>query len=498
VLKKALFGLPDEWRKDEPSRPVRPAPDEALEPDLHNELARCHHWIDWADTRMQEIWRAIIDADVERELTAKKESVKTAQLRQQHDSAIWAVQNELHLVQRNNSAEKLEEAGRRIAAVERREAALAAAEANIERAQAHLNTYADLCKDVQDLGIKIKDAVREMKTMTGCKGHSEHAFKRWESMHCGPEFKSILTKVNKQQSIEEDINRVERAERLNAVLEREAELAELATQKETEIARVVEERAKISEERRKLREKEQRWIVQRGRELNDDESKAALEALCAEEIDKVKPAMLAEAKRLVSAAIRLDWEAQKTAVLSIIKEEGHRAGYLQGSHDGHGRGKEEGYTQGKNASLEEMNARMAQEKATSHAEGHEAGFTTGRVAGRSEGLREGREAGLLEGHWEGVEEGTAAGYEDGYAEGLEKGKEEGHGEGHEAGFREGSETRRDDERWMRKKSEYIGFHKAMLLCSSGIDSKLPESTEREENAYWWGRALGYYIDRERW
>lgn len=46
VLKKALFGLPNEWRAGEPMRPLRPAAHKLLSPSLYNDLPSCHPWID--------------------------------------------------------------------------------------------------------------------------------------------------------------------------------------------------------------------------------------------------------------------------------------------------------------------------------------------------------------------------------------------------------------------------------------------------------------------
>ena len=400
-----------------------------------------------------------------------------------------------------------------------------------------------------------------MKTLAGSKGRPEQAFKRWENTHCGPDVKAMLVKLNKQHRIEEDVSKAKQAERMNAALEREAELSELATQKEMEIAKVVEEQTQIAEERQKLVAKEQRWLIQRGGELSKAKSKEALKGWFGEEIDRIKPVMLAEAKRIVGTGLKQSWEKEKMSILSTTKEEGRKLGYQQGLQDGIARGKETGYTESRRAVLAEMNAKIAQAKAEQCAEGyrkghvaghadgkaeghedgrtegyaegsavgmdeghtngytqgdangramgstegyekgyavgHSQGHQKGRAKGKAEGYQDGHEIGYEEGHNDVVDKGHTAGHEEGHTEGLEKGRRKGFAKGHKAGLRKGSEQAETKLQMARKQSEYLGFHKAMLMCSSDIDQKLPDSVKDEEDSYWWGRALAWFIQRHR-
>ena len=144
---------------------------------------------------MQEIWKAVLDADVEQDLAAKRENDRLAKLREEHHSAMSAIQDKLARINRNNSAESLEEVEQKLAAVEHHEADVAEAEAAPEQAQAQSTTYADLCIDIQRLRTDIKDAVRAMKVLANGKEHAEQAFKKWESVHPDVGVKALLLKT---------------------------------------------------------------------------------------------------------------------------------------------------------------------------------------------------------------------------------------------------------------------------------------------------------------
>jgi hypothetical protein len=80
VLKKALFGPPNEWCGGEPARPLRPTEHRLLSPSLYEDIDGYHTWIDWAEGRMQQIWKAVIDADIERSSMLEKNKVLAAKL----------------------------------------------------------------------------------------------------------------------------------------------------------------------------------------------------------------------------------------------------------------------------------------------------------------------------------------------------------------------------------------------------------------------------------
>jgi hypothetical protein len=75
-----------------------------------------------------------------------------------------------------------------------------------------------------------------MKNMAAGKGGSEEAFKRFESTYSDAELKTLLAKMNKHHQIEEKDNRAKHAARMGGINQREAELTNLAIQKEKEIA----------------------------------------------------------------------------------------------------------------------------------------------------------------------------------------------------------------------------------------------------------------------
>ncbi|KAF2823459.1 hypothetical protein CC86DRAFT_372407 [Ophiobolus disseminans] len=226
----------------------------------------------------------------------------------------------------------------------------------------------DLCTDIRSEGNIINDAVREMKAVVGVKGHPEQAFKRWENTYCGPDIKAMLVKCNKQQRIEDDLERSEYAERMIALLARETEAFELVAQKKSEIAEVVQEKVNLMKEGQKLAETGQQWLVQHGRELSQIESKEALETWFAEEIDRLKPTMLVEAKRCVLADVKQLWQLEKSLVSSATNKVGRSVGYKKGKRVGRDKGNKKGYIRGKNYGLQEMSLRMTASQAVSRAE----------------------------------------------------------------------------------------------------------------------------------
>jgi flagellar biosynthesis/type III secretory pathway protein FliH len=95
---------------------------------------------------------------------------------------------------------------------------------------------------------------------------------------------------------------------------------------------------------------------------------------------------------------------------------------------------------------------------------------------------------------EGIEEGRVAGH----AEGLREGLEGAYADGREAGLREGRDEGRDEGQrttlTTRKNCEYLGFHKAMLMCAIRLKAALPESEcNVAAKPYWWGRAIAWFI-----
>jgi hypothetical protein len=61
-------------------------------------------------------------------------------------------------------------------------------------------------------------------------------------------------------------------------------------------------------------------LAQRGREFSGAKKKEALEVWFDEEIDNMKPVMLAQAKRVVDSDLQREWEAKKTKFLTAAKK----------------------------------------------------------------------------------------------------------------------------------------------------------------------------------
>jgi DNA repair ATPase RecN len=115
-----------------------------------------------------------------------------AEFHTKHETELSNEQKELSIVRRHKFEEKLKKVQERLDTIAKREEELAVLEAAVEQVQTNRKTYEDLCRHVQELGTKINNAVREMKSMKAGKGGPEHAFKRFERRYSGPELKTML------------------------------------------------------------------------------------------------------------------------------------------------------------------------------------------------------------------------------------------------------------------------------------------------------------------
>jgi flagellar biosynthesis/type III secretory pathway protein FliH len=444
--------------------------------------------MDWFEVCMQHLWKLTIEADVDRSLMVKKHEEAVATVRAKCEEEVQRAQRKLLAPTLHMIEEKEKKADTALAAIAKRETELATAEAGLEQLKEQSKTYQNLCESIHNLGVKNTDALRELKSIASGKAMLEGSVKKWETLHCGTDLRDIIAKVNKRQRIEEDMKRTEQNDLTIAAHKLESELDELASRKATELAKAMDERKTAIRERQELKAKHLKWLAQRGRELNDTTSRAASQAWCDDEIDKLRPVMLAEAERCVATSMKKTWEEEKNHALSMAKEEGRQAGYTYGMQDGHAQGKREGFRLGKEATLEEAYTRVARLEdeidTRGYDRGYDIGHDIGEATGYAQGYEEGKETGHATGHAEGLVEGESTGYNAGFADGLEEGRQK------------AVKKFKKKEHISRKENQYIGFHKAMLVVVSEKHKEplLPQKSKSPAAPYLWGKKVAKFVD----
>ncbi|KAH7078945.1 hypothetical protein BKA63DRAFT_591783 [Paraphoma chrysanthemicola] len=441
VLKKALFGLPNEWREGEPLRSTRPISHEVASPSLYKDLLNCHDWIEWAEERMQALWKSLVDADVAREATLQDTNTRIGELQRDHTIDFQIAPQDQITSRAENDAQSQRDIAEKAVALDIREKELQAEQARFEQMKAESTTYDTLCKEVQRFGETINGAVREMESLSDGKGRPEAAYKRWEGTYCTADVKSTLQKLGKQYRLEEEAARAEHLERLTAVSQLEAELNDLAAQKEAEVAVLKDKQFKLEEAQKKFTTKAQHLRSQLGRELSAKQEKVALEAWFNHEIGNLKPAMLADAKRFVEGELKREWDLKSPPLLAAMKEEGRKLGYNAGKIDGRTQGRQEVIESAEEDAEKRLSLCIRENKEAIHSEGYRqgrevafgAGWDAGLEYGHTKGVREGRD----QGYEAGKECGDAEGYEHGWTEGYEAGKDEGDAEAYQRGHAEG-------------------------------------------------------------
>ncbi|KAF2031328.1 hypothetical protein EK21DRAFT_111150 [Setomelanomma holmii] len=179
----------------QPQRPARPTAHKVLSPSLYNDPSYCHTWMDWAETRMQELWKMFVNADMARDVAGQEETDKITKMQQKHDEKLCLLRNGHVEAKRKHDNQKASDVDAKTAALTKREKDLREARLRMERIEAESATYDSLCKDVKRVGERINEAIREMKSLTSGKGRPEQAFKRWEGTHCTAEIKTMFQKI---------------------------------------------------------------------------------------------------------------------------------------------------------------------------------------------------------------------------------------------------------------------------------------------------------------
>lgn len=265
----------------------------------------------------------------------------------------------------------------------------------------------DIYDAIQSLGDRMEDGMHHFNNLAASKNRLEQAVKRWEAMYCKPTIKII--KLQAHTHAEKEKHRKEYSRQMKVLNENAEKLKQSAVRHVTIARALRKERAVFDEEQEK-------WCMQKTRELEGTELEAVQELWLSTQKERVK----AEVKTHIRDEC------------ARAQEEGGKAGYVAGIYDGVKKGHLEGQVYAATIWKERV---TSAEKASRNNS-----YTAGRAQGHADGRREGYNVGISDG----FAIGLAAGKREGAGEigetnqqSYERGRDEGHSQGHYEGYAKG-------------------------------------------------------------
>jgi hypothetical protein len=219
----------------------------------------------------------------------------------------------------------MQEAEEKIVAVNERQEKLQEAEEHVKRVQSKSKTYRDFCDALQKMGNQVEKAARDMDILVADKKVAKLAFEKWEKTNCQP-LTNLIDFWRRVETAQDD-NRREHAERMTATKEREEQIS----QSEARHRDAVDT---FADERRSFLHEQQEWRQAKSQQLNGPELNEIIEIRVRNEVNSLKPQMLAEANRLGHVLAKQDWEAEKSVVLATARLGGFEAGKGDGYAEG--------------------------------------------------------------------------------------------------------------------------------------------------------------------
>jgi hypothetical protein len=347
-------------------------------------VTRYHKYMDWADARIQELEPKPINPEPGQHLL-HDEVVTLKRKIEEQDGKIEKQNGMIEELHKGNAAyrhvidqqatQKSKDIEEKMATLVRREHEFEAKEAKRRQRVAETSAEQDLFDAIEALGLSLKKALREMRTLVAGKVRPQQAFERWESRFCEPTIQ--LVKLTERV----------RSTR-NANTQREKDLTQRTTEfelKRTELTRATNQ---LKAEKDLFAKEQNEWRRQLAQNLEGAELKAVKEMWLKIQEETVKPQLLAE-------ATSNSYDAAKRDLLEQSEEQAREAkktGFMNGRVDG--------LRQGRAEISKDMNEKVGQAR--------KEGLTKGRERGYAEGLTTGKEQGLFEGRNEAQAKGLAA------------------------------------------------------------------------------------------
>lgn len=270
---------------------------------------------------------------------------------------------------------------------------------------------ADIYDAIQSLGDRMEDGMHHFNNLAASKNRIEQAVKRWEAMYCEPTIKII--KLQAHVHAEKEKHRKEYSRQMK-VLNENAEKLKQSAARHVTIART------LRKERAVFDQEQEKWRMQKTRELEGTELEAVQELWLSTQEERVK----AEVKTHIRA------ECAKA------QEEGRKAGYVAGIYDGVKKGHLEGQVYAATIWKERVTSAEKASRNNSYSAGRAQGHADGRREGYNVGISDGWHVGLAAGKEEGARERGETN-EQSYERGRDEGHTQRHYEGYAKGFAQG-------------------------------------------------------------
>ena len=282
---------------------------------------------------------------------------------------------------------------------------------------------ADIYDAIQSLGDRMEDGMHHFNNLAASKNRIEQAVKRWEAMYCEPTIKII--KLQAHVHAEKEKHRKEYSRQMK-VLNENAEKLKQSAARHVTIART------LRKERAVFDQEQEKWRMQKTRELEGTELEAVQELWLSTQEERVK----AEVKKQTETEVRRTVEPHIRAECAKAQEEGCKAGYVAEIYDGVKKGHLEGQVYAATIWKERVTSAEKASRNNSYSAGRAQGHADGRREGYNVGISDGFNIGLAASKEEGARERGETN-EQSYERGRDEGHTQGHYEGYAKGFAQG-------------------------------------------------------------